>query len=412
MIEIRDRLKSRILVDQYLFFLFAAGGSVLIVAAKALASLSMEEIALGAVLVMLVYAVLVGKKGVGKLRADQAGDNCYYLGLIYTLTSLAFAIFTFDPAETANAIVQGFGVALATTIFGLILRVFFNQSRVDIHEIEEDVRQELVEAASRLKTQLNQISNGFSDFSLGLQQSMLEVREAATSGVKDSSERSVEAVRQLAASAGEGLKGQVDQFQEHVAELAKATKTSTRALERHAGSLESLTEQQQNSADGLEAIKETVAAAVTMGEELRAQQRTMAELQESISTVARQLAENSSKLNGATEASIASLTGLATQLKSQLDQFETAPTRNMDAALLAIGRAAERLEESINRVAEQHEDVRRSVQTGSEELVASIAKHNQALDIELEQARAKFSRVGEGLVGVIDELRDQVQARG
>ena len=46
---------------------------------------------------------------------DQAGDNCYYLGLIYTLASLRNAIATFDPDQNASGIVQT-SCALATTI--------------------------------------------------------------------------------------------------------------------------------------------------------------------------------------------------------------------------------------------------------------------------------------------------------
>lgn len=411
MVTLRDRLRTKIIGDQYLFFIFAGGGSFLIILVKALTEWRMEWIAAGAVLLMFIYAWIVGQKGVGKLRADQAGDNCYYLGLIYTLTSLAFAIFTFAPEETANVIVNGFGVALATTIVGLILRVFFNQSRVDIHEIEEDVRQELVEAASRLKTQLNQISNGFSDFTLGLQQSMTEIRDAATSNVKDSSEQSIEAVKKLVSVAGEELKGQAIEFKDQVSELTKATNTSKRALERHAGTLETLVERQQDTADSLASIKDTVIATSTASEALLTQQAAMAELLGSMKSLAQQLTDNSTKLNSATDGSVTALSDITKELKSQLDQFENAPTRNMDTTLLAIAKAAERLEDSINSAAERHEDIRRTVATNSEELLGSLRDHNEALDGELEKSRSNFARVSEGLVGVVDDLRVELRDR-
>jgi hypothetical protein len=409
MVTLRDTLQTKILGDQHLFFSFAGGGSLLIVLAKALTHWPMEWIAAGAVALMFIYAWIVGRKGIGKLRADQAGDNCYYLGLIYTLTSLAFAIFTFDPEETANVIVNGFGVALATTIVGLILRVFFNQSRVDVHEIEEDARQELVEAASRLKTQLNQISIGFSDFALGLQQSMDELRQAATSSVKDSSEQAIDTVKQLASAADESLKNQTGEFKGQVALLTKAADASRRALERHADSLGALAERQQGTADSLATIHEMIVATAAASEGLRDQQQAMAELQGAMKSLAEALTDNATKLNSVAEGSITALSELAQQLKARLTQIEDTPTRNMDATLLAIAKAAERLEASINNVATQHEDIRQSVAASSQELLSALREHNQALDSELAKTRSNFSRVSEGLVEVIDDLRDEVR---
>ncbi|MEL1249081.1 hypothetical protein [Aurantiacibacter gilvus] len=408
MVALRDTLQTKMLGDRGLFFLFSLGGSVLIVLLKALTGLRMEWIAVGAIALMILYAYLVSSKGVGKLRADQAGDNCYYLGLIYTLSSLAYAIFTFDPSETATVIVQGFGVALATTILGLILRVFFNQSRADIHDIEEDVRFELVEAASRVKSQLTQVSEGFADFSLGLQQSMNEVQQAAAKSIEDSSKKSVDVVEQLASSAGESLQSQAEEFKEQVAALTKATNTSKNALERHSTSLEKLTEQQQSSAESLETIKETVAATAAIGEELKSQQQAMAAMQVAMEDVGKKLLESSMSLGSATQGTVSSLAQLAAQLKERVAELEAAPTKTMDPALAAIARAAERLEASIDSVAQKHDDVRQNIEAQSESLLEKIAQHNAALEEQLERSRDGFNRVQDGLVSVVDNLRAEV----
>src|ERR1700722_9178895 len=44
------------------------------------------------VLVMIGYAVLLGAR-LFRLRDDQSGDNLYYMGFLFTLTSLAVSIF-------------------------------------------------------------------------------------------------------------------------------------------------------------------------------------------------------------------------------------------------------------------------------------------------------------------------------
>lgn len=158
-----DRLAERGLVDRWGFLLFALGGAACILVAKH-SGLSPVLVAAAAAITMVLYAAVTQAKGTGRLRGDQAGDNCYYLGLIYTLTSLAYAIFLFDPAETATTIVQGFGIALATTIMGIVLRVFFNQTRVDLVETEDTARLELADAAGRLKAELAATVVSMNDF--------------------------------------------------------------------------------------------------------------------------------------------------------------------------------------------------------------------------------------------------------
>src|SRR6267142_1002392 len=44
---------------------------------------------------MLLYAVGVASIPRLRVRLDQAGDNAYYLGLLFTLVSMAFALYAF-----------------------------------------------------------------------------------------------------------------------------------------------------------------------------------------------------------------------------------------------------------------------------------------------------------------------------
>src|SRR5262249_3294103 len=114
------------------------------------------------VAVMLAYAAIVVSVPRLRLRLDQAGDNAYYLGLLLTLTSMAFALYDFGtavggtevtrgPRAGAQQIIANFGVALATTITGIFLRVFLQQMRVDPGEVESMTRVELAEASKRVR---------------------------------------------------------------------------------------------------------------------------------------------------------------------------------------------------------------------------------------------------------------------
>ena len=127
-------------------------------------------VTLAVVAVMVFYAIAVA--GVPKLRVrlDQAGDNAYYLGLLFTLTSMAVALYEFsraiatDERSGAAAIIGNFGIALATTIAGIFLRILLNQMRVDLADVERATRIELSESAKQVKATLDSVSNQMGRF--------------------------------------------------------------------------------------------------------------------------------------------------------------------------------------------------------------------------------------------------------
>lgn len=107
---------------------------------------------------LLLYAALTILRTRYRLRYDQVGDNCYYLGFIYTLMSLGIALYLIQGNVTAGRqvteIIRDFGVALSTTLVGIVLRVFLNQLREDPHDIEEAAQLELYEQSQRLSGQV------------------------------------------------------------------------------------------------------------------------------------------------------------------------------------------------------------------------------------------------------------------
>ena len=112
-----------------------------------------------------------------RLRDDQTGDNLYYMGFIFTLTSLAVALYQFEPNIGFDEIVRNFGVAVSSTITGITLRVIFNQMRQDPIEVEHSARQELAEASPRVRQQLDDTVIAFNHFHTQTIQSLEEARE-------------------------------------------------------------------------------------------------------------------------------------------------------------------------------------------------------------------------------------------
>lgn len=157
---------------------------------------------------LCAYALAVWRIPRVRIRLDQAGDNAYYLGLLFTLMSMAVALYEFSvAAETGEgssrtaAIIGNFGIALATTIAGIFLRVILHQMRVDPTDVEGMTRIELAEASKRVKAELDTISMQMSAFHSELQQRssdvLTDLLEQGKTRISEFNERVFEATGKL-----------------------------------------------------------------------------------------------------------------------------------------------------------------------------------------------------------------------
>ena len=157
-------------LNTIVFMLFVAGGCGYIVGAK-LIGVAQFFVTFIPVAIMLAYALLIGFATRLRLRDDQSGDNLYYMGFLYTLTSLGVSLYQFNASRAAEEIVQNFGIAIGSTITGIGLRVIFNQMRRDPVEVERIMRLELADAARRVRRELDSTVIEFNHFRRSAQQS-------------------------------------------------------------------------------------------------------------------------------------------------------------------------------------------------------------------------------------------------
>jgi len=141
-------------VSAVVFIGFVLAGCAYIVLAK-LAGMGQLYVTFVPVATMLFYALLITLARGLRLRDDQSGDNLYYMGFLFTLTSLGVSLYQFSATRAAEEIVQNFGIAIGSTIAGIGLRVIFNQMRRDPIEVERMMRLELAEAARRVRRELD-----------------------------------------------------------------------------------------------------------------------------------------------------------------------------------------------------------------------------------------------------------------
>ncbi len=109
-----------------------------------------------------------------RLHNEQAGDNLYYMGFLFTLSSLGVSLYRFVGDASIDEIVRNFGIAVTSTICGIAFRIMFNQMRRDPVDIERSVRHELAEMTRRVRSELDSSAREFSSYRRSSSQMLLE----------------------------------------------------------------------------------------------------------------------------------------------------------------------------------------------------------------------------------------------
>ncbi|QRM35449.1 hypothetical protein [Microvirga sp. VF16] len=239
-----DRTPYEIWGPPALFISFVLAGCAYIVLAK--------QYGLGQVLVtfvpvafMLGYAALMALARYVRLRDDQAGDNLYYMGFLFTLTSLGASLYHFDAGGDAEYIVQNFGIAIASTITGIAARVVFNQMRRDPAEVERVARLELAGAAKRVRAELDTTVLEFNHFRRSMLQSIEESLHEVSAHVDKVGKRLLAGLEEVTEKSAAPLEAASKRSSDTIGTL---TATMTAALEVSAKELSKETERLSVSA--------------------------------------------------------------------------------------------------------------------------------------------------------------------
>ena len=237
------------------FMTFVAAGCAYIILAK-LDGIEQFYVTFVPVGIMIVYALLLSLARGLRLRDDQSGDNLYYMGFLFTLTSLGVSLYQFSATRAAEEIVQNFGIAIGSTITGIGLRVIFNQMRRDPVEIEQRMRLELAEAARRVRRELDSSVVEFAYFRRNAQQSAADsfnhmterfdeiVAKLLTSLEEVTTKLSVPveaAARQLSDATGNVTRSMGATLAASVGQLSAETETLSNRVGEIAGALDAVT---------------------------------------------------------------------------------------------------------------------------------------------------------------------------
>ncbi|NEJ94354.1 hypothetical protein [Rhizobium ruizarguesonis] len=225
MAEWRTKWRERLPLG--LYGTLTIGGMIFIMTAKTLEWNSWIVTLVPIILMATYFAACVGiLKGL-RLHNEQAGDNLYYMGFLFTLTSLGASLFRFSAGASVDDIVQNFGVAVSSTIVGVTLRIFFNQMRRDPLDVDRTVRHELTEMTRRVKTELNSSAREFSSYRRISNQMLTEGFEEIARQAERNGEAVLKSIEAM-------TKDSIRPIQEAAERLSAIVETNNRMVEERA----------------------------------------------------------------------------------------------------------------------------------------------------------------------------------
>lgn len=332
------------------FLASAVAGTASIIGLKALGT-GQVLVTLAPIAVMAAYAALIIRPYF-RARADQLGDNLYYLGFIFTLVSLSTSLVAFATGGAAEEIVSNFGVALATTLLGVSLRVAFNLMRTDPIETEREARLELAEASRRLKVEL---SNSAAEFNMATRAN----RQTVADAVQEMSRTVDETLKRVTTSFEATLKQSAINLAMAGTDLEAQMRTATSKLSEASGNLRTVIDKSASD---------------------------WAEASDSFMGNHRQLNAAAQKLVGSVEKTIARL------------EAAMAPVDAVEAKLTALSGAADTLAGAIDSAHERAASAGATV----EGIVARIGESQERSLAIVESFAATGASAGE----LVSELRD------
>lgn len=229
--------------DKLIFGLAFFGGIAAIISIRLFGDLLTENAGIGlldvlaiavAVFVIIGYvAYILSSKNRSGISVDRASDNVYYLGLLFTLSSLAYSLIKLSffgmsgegvaSAKQVLTLLPDFGLALFSTIAGIFGRIFLQQMRNDPMDVETEAREELGIAIRQLRETIGQVVSNLNGLSTQMSVTLTEMNNTVSKTLTESATKNTTVINGVAVEVG-----QLSQrLKEQVQEVTNFTASST-----------------------------------------------------------------------------------------------------------------------------------------------------------------------------------------
>ncbi|MBY5774219.1 methyl-accepting chemotaxis protein [Rhizobium leguminosarum] len=338
-----------------------------------------------------------------RVHSEQAGDNLYYMGFIYTLTSLGVSLYKFTGEASIEDVVRNFGIAIISTVTGIALRIFFNQMRRDPADIEKAVRHELAEMTRRVRSELDNSAMEFSSYRRTSNQMLSEGFEEIARQAEKNGEAVRAAIEAMSAKAVESIQTTSKQLlttlEESHKNVAHLSETNAGNVIRLAGQMEDLATMMTNKSKQLsEAVDNVIqkyAAARSPDEVLRIDVSPAVESLKSVADAhAKAISDNAADTRETAKkilAGIAPFKETASNLTKLATEVTTATAAQTKSAE-NVAKLTFVVEEVVSASKAANDAHAASAAKLSEFVEASTGRHSEARAAE-EQSRLRGERI-------------------
>lgn len=335
-----------------------------------------------AILCMIAYAAFVWIRAPANAESEEFADSFYYLGFLLTLVGLIGVLAHLGDLK-GEALLQGvlrqFGVALATTVVGLLGRIILIMFRSRPNDLEEATRRKAEEAYGALTQALDRMAAEAESFGVSFATRLntaLSPIEPAVQKIVANAERTAEGLEPLqqrltALDAGLSnthakIQGAVDSFSKGLSDTGEQTRAS---LATAAGEVQSLLASIRGAAemlgDNVEGSRENLARATgEYGDRLR-------ETTEAVARTARGLSDLVKHIDGLASNSAQSLVSLGRDVNGLHDSIHAlqramaSVVGTLESQGTAIQGSLETWQENISALASLHDQLVREAEASA-----------------------------------------------
>ena len=193
-----------------------------------------------AILIIVLYIFYIqSTQNRSSISVDRASDNIYYLGLLFTLTSLAYSlvkisIFTSEASVTTTdltglrgnrilTLLPDFGLALFSTIAGIFGRIYLQQLRSDPLDIETEAREELGRSVRELRLTIGEVVGQLNALSAQTRVSLTELGQNVSKTLEDTAKKSSDAYGALS----DGINSVSEKMERQALEIVQYTENTS-----------------------------------------------------------------------------------------------------------------------------------------------------------------------------------------
>ena len=333
-------------------------------------------------------------------------DSIYFQGFLFTLVSLAMALWAFassDGQVEMPKLVGAFATAILTTIVGLALRVYLVNFMPSAEESTIDAEQKLAESARHLKTHLDKLSVDVvarnQAFTEALTQNLESTDEALQEGIESFRASMQTMVQQAESEMRASVVAQQESMRTSAEHYREALARSQSDLERAIDDLKVPRATVVESLSGpLRALVEDLQAERSAVRELIDEQsKALAEVRE-ITAGFVALKDAAGELGGA----VATVDGAKNHLAAlgeEMNGFRKTTAAYREAL------------ESAMRTATQSSGTYPEIRSQLEEELAALKSLRREIDAATTEANASLAHVQRTLTESVDYVRKSLEAR-